>query len=307
MFFILSGLSMAAGYAGYVRDAGSAGKFLVRRVFRILPLLWIAIASVVIGELVLNGRPTSWSLVLLNITTLFGFVSPGSYINTGAWSIGNEMVYYALTPLVLAISDRRRAWGNLLVWTAIGLSITFGYSRLEPRASLAAQWLSYVSPGTNLFLYLAGISLYYNTRKLLVPTHAGLALLLGALAVFIFGPGRGDLISIVTGPSRLYFSIAALALVLSFYKAPMPLPGWLSRPLATLGVATYGVYLLHPIVYQVVKVSTRQVGLVAGPAITMTCTIVMTIACSVLAFRVYESRFIDLGRRLTGRVAPLVE
>jgi exopolysaccharide production protein ExoZ len=101
MFFVLSGLSIALVYHRFIIDGATAGRFFVRRVFRIWPLLWLAVIAVAVAR-ALQGREVNWSQIALNLTTLFGFISPSDYINTGAWSIGNEMVYYALTPAIVA-------------------------------------------------------------------------------------------------------------------------------------------------------------------------------------------------------------
>jgi peptidoglycan/LPS O-acetylase OafA/YrhL len=52
----------------------------VRRLFRLLPLLWIAIAVVVGIGFILNGQIDIYK-IFLNVTLLFGFVAPGEYIN----------------------------------------------------------------------------------------------------------------------------------------------------------------------------------------------------------------------------------
>ncbi len=44
--------------------------------------------------------------ILLNLSGLFGFVAFDKYIPTGAWSIGNELVFYAFFPIVLILSKK---------------------------------------------------------------------------------------------------------------------------------------------------------------------------------------------------------
>jgi exopolysaccharide production protein ExoZ len=100
MFFVLSGLSMAIVYHRYIDGVRSSASFFIRRVFRIWPLLWLAVAFSVAAGLAAHKSP-DWYVVAMNLTTAFGFVDPSLYISTGAWSIGNEMVYYALTPFII--------------------------------------------------------------------------------------------------------------------------------------------------------------------------------------------------------------
>ena len=99
IFFVLSGLSMAIVYNSYVKSIRTSINFYVRRIFRIWPLFWVACILTILPQVLKTGT-YSWKHLFINITTLFGFIKPAAYIPTGAWSIGNEMVYYALTPLI---------------------------------------------------------------------------------------------------------------------------------------------------------------------------------------------------------------
>jgi exopolysaccharide production protein ExoZ len=153
IFFILSGLSMAIAYGRYIDDLKSAGAFWIRRLFRIWPLLWLAVALVAIPAF-FAGHPYSESMIALNLTTLFGFVAPEKYINQGAWSIGNEMVYYLLTPALIPIFRRSLVVGNLLTVLSTLLACMFAFRLLNPAVSLSEQWGIYINPMNNLFLYM---------------------------------------------------------------------------------------------------------------------------------------------------------
>ncbi|MBL8286723.1 MAG: acyltransferase [Rubrivivax sp.] len=306
MFFVLSGLAMAATYHDFMRGPASAARFYVRRIFRIWPLLWLAVATVTLGAWVVEGRRVEWSVVLLNLTTLFGFISPGAYINTGAWSIGNEMVYYALTPLLLAAYQRGKAAGNSLVALSLLPGLYFAWFALDPARTLASQWLTYINPFNNLGLYAIGLALYFNARDLKLGTPAVLALLAVGCAVLAWYPVGGDLVVTVTGWPRVAFVAASTAIVLGFFRLGAALPRWLAAPLALLGAATYGVYLLHPIVFQAIERSLRLAGAALDPRLSMLLTVVVTIAVSVVLYKHFELPLIRLGKRLTPdrRAAP---
>ncbi len=298
MFFVLSGLSMAAGYHRSIVDLTSSIRFYVRRLFRIWPLLWIAIACATIGG-VIKGRSVDWVDVLLNVTTLFGFVSPGDYINTGAWSIGNEMVYYALTPPILMAFAVRRWLGNLIVCCAALPALYIAFVALDPAHTLAKQWLVYIHPANNLILYVLGVWLFHNCEDWKFPPWAGLGAILLGLMVFLRVAVAGDLILVVTGWPRIAFCCASILVVLGFYKLQIALPSLLSRPLAALGVATYGVYLLHPLVYQVCGAVTRGLKLPESAPATIGITVMATIVISLLVYERLEAPLIRLGKRLT--------
>lgn len=299
MFFVVSGLSMAAGYSGFIRSPQTAVRFFIRRIFRIWPLLWVAVAAVTLGRLVLKGQAVDWTLVLLNLTTLFGFISPGAYINTGAWSIGNEMVYYALTPAFVAIFNRRLLYGNVAVAASLLIGLYFGLEALSTKDTLASQWATYIHPLNNLCFYAAGLAIYYNARDLTLKAPTTITMLFTSIAVLAWYPADGDLIHVVTGPGRVAFFLASTLMVVSFYRLTSKPPRWVSRPLAALGVATYGVYLLHPIVYPLVERCARMLGWADAPYLVMTLTVALTIAVARLLYERLEAPLIRWGKRLT--------
>ena len=95
----------------------------------------------------------------------------------------------------------------------------------------------------------------------------------------------------------MVFFLVSTTLVLCFYKMKITPPAWISRPLAMLGVATYGVYLLHPIVFKFVELAAKRGG-VGTPGVVLG-TVVLTIALSIATYRFFETPFIRLGKRLT--------
>lgn len=232
---------------------------------------------------------------MLNLTTLYGFILPTGYINTGAWSIGNEMVYYSLTPIIVVAYNRSVRFGNLLLLLTLAVGAGFAVSWLSSTTTLAAQWDIYVNPFNNLFLFIFGIALYYNTARQRWPRWRALAAMAFALATFALYPVSGDQILIVTGLNRFVFSAAAVLLVLSFYKLELDLPSALATSLTQLGLATYGVYLLHPLVRLVCRHALPD----AGVAVLIPLTIVLTLLVSFVVYHRIELPMMQIGKRLT--------
>ena len=298
MFFVLSGLSMAIVYHKYLDGAQTSIHFFLRRIFRIWPLLWLAIFFSVAASTSAGAGP-SWRLVAINLTTAFGFINPSLYINTGAWSIGNEMVYYALTPLIIYAFNKRLVFGNLLTGATILLGIVFSFHILRTDESLAAQWAHYINPFNNLFLYCAGIAIYYNTCSWQFSKMQSLLCFAAPIALFVLFPARGDQVTIVTGLGRIVFCFASVALVLAFYKNVFMIPQAISVPLTHLGVLTYGMYLLHPIVYQSTLLAWKQLHLDIGPYGVIAVTISVTLLVAQASFKMLEAPFIRIGKKLT--------
>jgi exopolysaccharide production protein ExoZ len=296
MFFVLSGLSMAIVYSKYIQGLSSSVKFFARRIFRIWPLLWLAVGFAT-ATAIFTGQALDWSVVVLNLTTAFGFVSPSAYMNVGAWSIGNEMVYYALTPLIICAYNKRLAYGNLVTAAAWLVGLWFSSYLLTVDKTLADQWAQYINPFNNLFLYCAGIALFYNAVG--ISKAANAACFVIALAIFIFYPVSGDQINIVTGLERVVFCLASILLVLSFYKSTVQIPRALSVPLTQLGVVTFGVYLLHPIAYAIIAFTLKRLHVELPASLMIGLTIAWTILLALASFKLLEEPFIRLGKKVT--------
>lgn len=301
IFFVLSGLSMGVVYASFFSEAGRGGIFYIRRIFRIWPMLWVCVFLVVLPAFA-SGGGVPILKIAANLTTIFGFIKPDFYINTGAWSIGNEMVYYAMTPFLVRLYDASVSYGNLALGVAFFVSIYFSFFAITPELALSAQWSLYINPFNNLFLYVAGVGIYFNLKGVAVSAGSCAAFALMSIAFFVFHPVDGDAVKIVTGWNRIGFMLASILLVISFYRFSYAdaVPNAVRFPLEKLGLATYGVYLLHPIIFSYLKAFIARLGYVDVPAIPLLCLVVLlTIIAALLSYRLVEKRFMDIGRRVT--------
>ncbi|HHY2116882.1 TPA: acyltransferase family protein [Acinetobacter baumannii] len=291
IFFVLSGLSMGIVYHNYIKNFQTSIAFFVRRLFRLLPLLWIAIAIVSAIVYLVNGEIDIYK-IFLNITLLFGFVSPAEYMNVGAWSIGNEAFYYAFTPLLIMFYSRSKFAGNFIVLLLTAIGIYFAFSAIDSTSTLSNQWKIYIHPFNNFFLYACGLALFYNFHNLVMPNIAILLIVI-SLSILCWYPVEGDQINIVTGINRVIFAFSSIALTLGFYKLELSIPEWLSKPFANLGEATYGVYLLHPIVFMFAN------KLIYNPYICIVVTVFATVLVANLTYHFYEKPFIKIGKKVT--------
>jgi exopolysaccharide production protein ExoZ len=293
IFFVLSGLSMAIVYNSYIKNIATSINFFIRRIFRIWPLLWVVCFFIFIQQY-LTGIHI-WKQLFVNITTLFGFYKPTAYMATGAWSIGNEMVYYALTPLVFCLYNYKKWAGNVFLLVCFFVGLFFAFFLLDPLRTLSDQWAIYVNPFNNLFLYVMGIGMFYNFKDVNVETKINSMALVITVLLFCFLPFEGDQIVIVAGIGRIVFVLLSLSIVFCFYKMKIKLPSLLSYSLELLGLATYGVYLIHPIVYfsffNLIEIKNDLLAFVVVP--------LLTIIISIISYKIFELKFITLGKKLT--------
>lgn len=305
IFFVLSGLSMAIVYSKFIVDKRTSIVFYVRRIFRIWPLLWACVIFAII-PIVIAGGEVSLMKVFMNLTTLFGFISPSSYINTGAWSIGNEMVYYAFTPIIIILYEKSRTQGNIILLISFIVALIFAFFLLDPHKTLSEEWTTYINPFNNIFLYVAGISIYYNLNNIDIKTPTLLMILVISIAIFFFYPVEGDKIAIVTGINRIIFLFASIILVVFFYKFSSYdiIPKNIQYPLEQFGIATYGVYLLHPIVNNYAGTILKKVA-IESSLLQFAVVVIITIVIAVVSFNLFERKIMKFGKKVTSKDSSL--
>ena len=294
IFYILSGQTL-----GYIYNSSSLFQkrnlveFYKKRFFRIFPLLWLA----TIISIILSKHFPNTIDFLLNITGLFGLFKWDTYFATGAWSLGNELVFYLLFPLFIFLI--RKHWLTLFFAFIIPLAIYsyFALHILNHNIPLAGQWHNYTNPLNQLLLFVSGVLL----GSFILPnsTNSLTNYLIGVtgLVVFLLIPIQGNAIELVTGPSRFFFTGGCILLCYSFFSTA-PTSAILDKPLSLLGKASYSLYLLHPIVYNLVK-AIASFAIKQGvyfPAIATLCiAIPVSLAISYLSYEYFETFFIRLN------------
>jgi peptidoglycan/LPS O-acetylase OafA/YrhL len=314
VFYILSGLSLAIVYGSRISSRSDVFAFWIRRFFRIGPLYWLAVTAVIAFaalKSLATGVPFEYGIarVLLNYSLMFGFVSPTAYLSTGAWSIGNELVFYSIFPLILLFF--RSSQVAILSVLAISVSIgaIFAFSWLDPSRSLISQWPGYINPFNQLFLFWSGVGIGAFCRQMRDDARCARRVgqaLSATLVVLVAGfwvyPVDGDAIGLVTGPSRLLLSGMCIAIVLVCYIHPANsrLPD--IRAFSFLGEGCYSIYLLHPIIGGALELAmVRVAGLPVWSAFAV--SFVATLIASWWTFRFLEKPMMRRGSQLANRIS----
>lgn len=105
LFFIASSFTMCNSFANRSSEPHSVKSFYLRRFFRIAPLYYFGLVLyLVINAISRDGfgcEPYTLFNVLANILFLHGFVpSANNSLVPGGWSIGTEMAFYAIFPII---------------------------------------------------------------------------------------------------------------------------------------------------------------------------------------------------------------
>jgi peptidoglycan/LPS O-acetylase OafA/YrhL len=104
LFFVASAISLMYAHAVHGEEGASA--FFVRRLFRIMPMLWLAVLLFYVLDLVTTGQtPSKWQIIstvtLLPSNASFAFQDIAV---PGSWSIVCEASFNVLFPIAVDLS-----------------------------------------------------------------------------------------------------------------------------------------------------------------------------------------------------------
>ena len=277
IFFVISGAVLYHNYHATLSLQPAAGKlsvslFLLKRFARLAPLYgFVALAAALATRHSVDLRE------VLNLSLLFGFVSPGlTSTVTGGWSLGIEFVFYALFPILLAFT---RSTGVMVATLLVlfVLRVVFVEIALDDQP-LRIAWNSYTQPGTFLVFFFAGMAL----ARLMANTELrSKAPLLGVICLlFVFcipGPGPE---AVLTGGRGILYALLSIVAVGGFFWSPQAvIPAAVCR---FFGEISYGLYLLHPLVWAAAG------KLHVGPSLRMVLAIGGATVMAWVILRVYE-------------------
>ncbi|MDH4377128.1 MAG: acyltransferase [Ramlibacter sp.] len=255
LFFLLSGASMAYVYdADRVATWGGAWRFLVTRWFRLAPLYLVAC---LVFLAMLAARNGFWASEIpfrlaLNASFAFGLYDPTTWaLAVGGWSLGIEFVFYLAFPFLMQAA-RTRA-GRWVTLAALVLLQAGWVLSTVGQEGLATAGVAYHQVPGFAGWFFAGCLIGQARREQGAWRGRGLAWTTG---VFAWG-GLGLLLVVAAGPTPGQELLGWRGLMIPLACA---LVVWVSaqvrveRPFALaladlLGRLTYGVYLIHPLVY----------------------------------------------------------
>lgn len=303
IFYVLSGLTLYKVYFNsFNLSKNKLASFYIKRIFRIFPLLWmVTFTSIILSKIIPNILDLA-----LNLSGLFGFIRWDKYFSTGIWSIGNELVFYAFFPILIFTLKKGNRWAVPTLILVLLLYIYFAFHVLQPNVDIEKQWRNYVNPLNQLFLFVGGIYIghYFSNRLNDIQSWIWGALILVTLIAFCVLPASGNPIAIVTGMNRLWFTLIAFTLCLSFLKIDFSFPKMIDFPLKLAGEISYSVYLLHPIVWRGMNVLLKKVSIPffenSKTNLLLFC-LITTLLLSYFSYQILEKAFIRLGQKVSQR------
>lgn len=295
LFFVISGFSLSLTMPRHTASKSPLASYVLSRIFRIAPLFYFLLAASIWRDWAQFRTGQSIPNIILNASFLFNFVPRHQEgIVWASWTIGVEMVYYAIFPLVFCLSVMRKI---VLVGALFGAFWAMG------KISAAAPILQYSCVGF-LPIFLLGeiaFAAFALLKDAPLARRYGEALLAGGtllLAICIFVVRREDQI---LWRSLVSIGYACLLVGLGL----VPLKFIINSVTGFLGKISYSTYLCHaPIVYTlapayslVSSLLPRDLGYLA--CVILTLAVVAPVAY--LSFILIEQPGISLGSKILNR------
>jgi peptidoglycan/LPS O-acetylase OafA/YrhL len=291
VFFILSGSTMILVYGTeFSRTvvAENVKLFYWNRISRIIPLL--AAVSLVglllaVPEIGINRHLVARAVQsLMTGSGLFALHLPG-YLSTamGAWSLGIELIFYVLFPVVclLAAGVRLRNLVAVMVVLVIAQHIVIQLISHWLRDDPTRFWHYYTTPLIFAPYFLLGIMI---PRIPLRKRHVHLLASVACLGVIA---GFSLLVNVPifeTHWAYLTLTAVSFAAVLFAYHA-LP-PGYLIAPATFLGNVSYSLYLTHPFSWQISQAMSVSMGF--GPVAKLVLFLSLALAIAYGSFMLFE-------------------
>ncbi|HAH8787751.1 TPA: acyltransferase [Escherichia coli] len=242
IFFIISGMSMYLAYSNFTWNASGLKRFLLKRYLRLFPAYFIACVFIVAFSWVISDDfHFSSRRFILNITFLFAFLKPNNYMPVGGWSIGCEVIFYILFPLIMVLKKKGVIISLVL---SFGAFMYYSFFKL-PDTPSEKSWEVYIQPLNHLFFFASGIAITAFSQYLKINHRMALLILACSVIFFCYYPSSDGLASITTGFNRLLLTALSIVLCLSVFHLNLKFK--FDTILKFMGKISYGLYIFHGI------------------------------------------------------------
>lgn len=255
LFFILSAFSLMHSTEYKTTDKDWITNYFIKRFFRIAPLFYFIAAFEIGRQAFSGGIVTDLTSIFLNLTFTFGFVSFSGLV-WGGWSIGVEMIFYAIFP-VLLLTLRNHKSALIFLFFAIVVSglIRSALHTQHVNATSPTQWdWSYFAFGPNLCFFAMGIYAYRVSHLLekeagftrfiipLIAVASISALMFFGMGKYLYNDARWDIVA-------WGLSLTALCI----WQSLRPSFTIANKPFEYCGEQSFSIYLIHPIAITFLK------------------------------------------------------
>jgi len=293
LFFLVSAVTMCLMWEQRRDESQRALKFYIRRFLRIAPLFWFAIVFYTLAwhmSSTAGGlQGITWFQIAINSVFLHTFF-PGATnaVVPGGWSIGIEMGFYVVFPLLALVPKDRLPLFPFTTYLILGL---VGTAMAERFGSGDAYGIFlYYSFLTQLPIFPIGMLVYAITHRevRLNRVHIGAWVILWLLVALV-----AKLNYHLTSRPLFWFEVIVLATALGISIRWNLATRWL----AYIGRLSYSMYLFH---FAVLYFLERTFGSGCSFYIGMAATLAITIVIAAVSQATAERWSLELGRYLVG-------
>jgi peptidoglycan/LPS O-acetylase OafA/YrhL len=304
LFFVLSGFLITGILLDTKTRTNYWRSFYVRRMLRILPLY---LAILILCRLLLH---VSWTYIGLCLLFVANFVELRMASYGPLWSLAVEEQFYLFWPLLV----RRLTPRTLAILCLVSILLSPWLRLLASHYALGdpydATWLITDNLFLGAFLALFLRSRFSTPRNvtILAATLGIMAAIVGAICL------HGHMLSRTTAAGRAFQTepfllFFGLLLLLSLRFGGHPLVVRLTAPLRFYGYISYGLYLSHWIVFDLIAYQIighrPPVPLLTVPHLILRFAISLSVATAIawLSRRYFEEPFLRLKDRLVPYLA----
>jgi peptidoglycan/LPS O-acetylase OafA/YrhL len=307
LFFVASAMTLCMSWKA--RHDGAIA-FYIRRFFRIAPMFYLTLPVFLYfrgwGPSIYAPDGIGLRHVVMSITFTHGFMPDTiTSVVPGSWSIADEMMFYAMFPLLMAIRIRIR-FNTAAVLTVLATILCVVLQRyVAGAAGRIADPTWRAAWGTFYFLWLINqlpcflfgiLVARWIEEKKQVRRPAALVLLSIGLGVWVtLFPNSFPLLGKLVVPAQAGLLFAAFALGLSKWQPKLlvnPVIGW-------IGKVSYSGYLLHLLIITSGLSFPRE-----NFAVVFASLAAITIGISTITYLCVEKPFNRLGRWLAQYIPP---
>jgi peptidoglycan/LPS O-acetylase OafA/YrhL len=303
VFFIISGFLITTLLFREREQAGevSIRDFYIRRSLRIWPLYYATIAIYVVIMLFLDrrsGRASTFFHYLPGFLTYTYTWCITPKWPTGpfnlAWTLATEEQFYVFWPPVLRFF--RGLWASLVIVALVVVRIAAGYGwtdRILPPGSLPARIVLSIAVPICFGVLLAYALDSERGFRWLFPILGRKSSAPAALVFLV-------LCLIPRHPNALLAYVATVALIgTCVIREDNGLASVLKlRPIAFVGVLSYGMYLFNSLCINVTMRALGRIGPV-HPLVVFPISLGLTIAVAYFSYRYFETPFLKLKSRFS--------
>ncbi|MCI5074952.1 acyltransferase [Oricola sp.] len=248
LFYIVSAFALCVGYSDKLSSRDELSFFFHRRFFRIAPLFYVMMAVYFVFLYIRFGKITEPEMIASSLFFVFNII-PGhvSGFVWASWSIGVEMLFYAIFPLImLAVTNTGRAFVFVLISCFIMTMWRQSFVGAPPEMVAFENY----ALAANIHFFATGVFCYFLWRSAagrrqepVLGIAAIAASLIGAVLLVRFAN------AILAGYGLPALDIVR-AVVLGAFVLGMALnPIRLAVNRATIGMGetSYSLYLWHPL------------------------------------------------------------